>query len=204
MFFFYFIENDREFQGRPCQRLDILQIIGIIKGKEKKEKSAIREFLEMVIIAVALAVFIKTFIAGNYYIPSGSMEPTVITNDKVIVTHFSYYLSEPKRGDVIVFEYPEDRTKDYIKRCIGLPGETVEFKDSKLYVNGELIEEPYLPEGLVFDDYGPITVPEGSYFMCGDNRNHSADSRVWGFLPEDLIIGKAQVVYWPFAHWRTL
>ena len=96
-------------------------------GKEKKEKSAIREFLEMVIIAVALAVFIKTFIAGNYYIPSGSMEPTVITNDKVIVTHFSYYLSEPKRGDVIVFEYPEDRTKDYIKRCIGLPGETVEF-----------------------------------------------------------------------------
>ena len=174
------------------------------KGKEKKEKSAIREFLEMVIIAVALAVFIKTFIAGNYYIPSGSMEPTVITNDKVIVTHFSYYLSEPKRGDVIVFEYPEDRTKDYIKRCIGLPGETVEFKDSKLYVNGELIEEPYLPEGLVFDDYGPVTVPEGSYFMCGDNRNHSADSRVWGFLPEDLIIGKAQVVYWPFAHWRTL
>ncbi len=173
-------------------------------GKEKKEKPVILEFLEMVVIAVILAVIIKTFVAGNYYIPSGSMEPTVITNDKVIVTHFSYWLSEPKRGDVIVFEYPEDTTKDYIKRCIGLPGETIAFKDSKLYVNGELVEEPYLPEGLVFDDYGPVTVPDNSYFMCGDNRNHSADSRVWGFLPDELIIGKAQVVYWPFAHWKTL
>ena len=173
-------------------------------GKEKKEKSVIREFLEMAVIAAVLAILIKTFIAGNYYVPSGSMEPTIITNDKVIVTNFSYYLNEPERGDVIVFEYPEDRTKDYIKRCIGLPGETVEFKDSKLYVNGEQIEEPYLPEGLEFDDYGPITVPEDSFFMCGDNRNHSADSRVWGFLPDELIIGKAQVVYWPFAHWKTL
>ena len=108
-------------------------------GKEKKEKSVIREFLEMAVIAAVLAILIKTFIAGNYYVPSGSMEPTIITNDKVIVTNFSYYLNEPERGDVIVFEYPEDRTKDYIKRCIGLPGETVEFKDSKLYVNGEQI-----------------------------------------------------------------
>ena len=172
--------------------------------KEKKQKSAMREFLEIVVVAVLLAVFIKTCIAGNYWIPSASMEPTIETNDKVIVTNFSYWVNDPQRGDIIVFKYPEDTKKDYIKRCIGLPGETVEFKDSCLYVNGQLIEEPYLPEGLVFEDYGPVTVPEGCYFMCGDNRNHSADSRSWGFLPEDLIIGKAQVIYWPFARWTTL
>lgn len=107
-------------------------------------------------------------------------------------------------ADVIVFKYPLDTKKDYIKRCIGLPGETVEFKDSKLYINGSLIAEPYLTDGLEFEDYGPVTVPEGQYFMCGDNRNNSSDSRVWGFLDEELIIGKAQVIYWPFARWGTL
>lgn len=172
--------------------------------KEKKQKSAVRELLEVVVVALALAVFIKTCIAGNYWIPSASMEPTIETNDKVIVTHFSYWFQEPQRGDVIVFKYPEDPKKDYIKRCIGLPGETVEFKDSCLYINGVLVDEPYLPEELEFEDYGPVTVPENSYFMCGDNRNHSADSRVWGFLPDELIIGKAQVIYWPFARWTTL
>ncbi len=172
--------------------------------KQKKKKSVVREMAEIVLIALALSLFIKTFVAGNYWIPSESMVPTIEVNDKVIVTNFSYWIGEPQRGDVIVFKFPLDTKKDYIKRCIGLPGETVEFQDSKLYVNGELVEEPYLPEGLTFEDYGPITVPEGSYFMCGDNRNHSADSRVWGFLPEKLIIGKAQVIYWPFDRWCKL
>ncbi len=172
--------------------------------QEKKKKSAVREMVEVIVIALALAFFIKTFVAGNYWIPSESMVPTIEVNDKVIVTNFSYWVGEPQRGDVIVFKYPNDTKKDYIKRCIGLPGETVELKDSKLYINGELVEEPYLPEGLEFDDYGPITVPEGNYFMCGDNRNHSADSRSWGFLPEELIIGKAQVIYWPFDRWAAL
>ncbi len=172
--------------------------------KSRKEKSAVLEMIEVVVVALVLAFVIKTFVAGNYWIPSESMVPTIEVNDKVIVTNFSYWAGEPQRGDVIVFKYPLDTRKDYIKRCIGLPGETIEFKDSLLYVNGELVDEPYLPDGLVFEDYGPIVVPENSYFMCGDNRNRSADSRVWGFLPDDLIIGKAQVIYWPFSRWTTL
>lgn len=174
------------------------------KAKKEKEKSPIREMAEVVIIALVLAFLIKTFVVGNFWIPSESMLPTIEVNDKVIVTNFSYWFEEPQRGDVIVFKYPLDTKKDYIKRCIGLPGETVEFKDSKLYINGSLIAEPYLPDGLEFEDYGPVTVPEGQYFMCGDNRNNSSDSRVWGFLDEELIIGKAQVIYWPFARWGTL
>ena len=172
--------------------------------KNKKKKSSLREMIEVIVTALVLAFLIKTFIVGNFWIPSESMVPTIEVNDKVIVTNFSYWFEEPERGDVIVFKYPLDTKKDYIKRCIGLPGETIEFRDSKLYVNGQLVAEPYLPEGLVFEDYGPIEVPEGQYFMCGDNRNHSSDSRVWGFVEKRLIIGKAQVIYWPFDRWGTL
>ena len=172
--------------------------------KNNKQKSSLREMIEVIVTALVLAFLIKTFIVGNFWIPSESMVPTIEVNDKVIVTNFSYWFEEPERGDVIVFKYPLDTKKDYIKRCIGLPGETIEFRDSKLYVNGQLVAEPYLPEGLVFEDYGPIEVPEGQYFMCGDNRNHSSDSRVWGFVEKRLIIGKAQVIYWPFDRWGTL
>ena len=174
------------------------------RDKNKKKKSSLREMVEVIVTALVLAFLIKTFVVGNFWIPSESMVPTIEVNDKVIVTNFSYWFEGPKRGDVIVFRYPLDTKKDYIKRCIGLTGETVEFRDSKLYVNGQLVEEPYLPEGLVFEDYGPIEVPEGQYFMCGDNRNHSSDSRVWGFVEKRLIIGKAQVIYWPFDRWSTL
>ena len=174
------------------------------RDKNKKKKSSLREMVEVIVTALVLAFLIKTFVVGNFWIPSESMVPTIEVNDKVMVTNFSYWFEGPKRGDVIVFRYPLDTKKDYIKRCIGLPGETVEFRDSKLYVNGQLVEEPYLPEGLVFEDYGPIEVPEGQYFMCGDNRNHSSDSRVWGFVEKRLIIGKAQVIYWPFDRWSTL
>ena len=175
-----------------------------VQENEKKKKSAIRETVEIFAVALALAILIKTFIVGNYWVPSGSMLPTIEINDKVVVTNFSYWFDGPDRGDVVVFHYPLDTKKDYIKRCIGEPGDVIEFKDSKLYVNGVLTEEPYLPEGLEFDDYGPVEVPAGSYFMCGDNRNHSADSRSWGFVEEKHIVGKAQFVYWPFERWGTL
>jgi signal peptidase I len=171
---------------------------------EKKKKSELREIVEVVGIALVLAFLIKTFVVGNYWIPSESMLPTIEVNDKVVVTNFSYWLDGPERGDVVVFHYPLDPKKDYIKRCIGEPGEVIEFKDSKLYVNGTLVEEPYLPVGLEFDDFGPVMVPEGSYFMCGDNRNHSSDSRSWGFVEKKHIIGKAQFIYWPFDRWVTL
>lgn len=174
------------------------------RSKNKKKKSSLREMVEVIVTALVLAFLIKTFVVGNFWIPSESMVPTIEVNDKVIVTNFSYWFEGPERGDVIVFRYPLDTKKDYIKRCIGLPGETIEFRDSKLYVDGQMVEEPYLPEGLVFEDYGPIEVPEGQYFMCGDNRNHSSDSRVWGFVEKRFIIGKAQVIYWPFDRWSTL
>ena len=174
------------------------------RDKNKKKKSSLREMVEVIVTALVLAFLIKTFVVGNFWIPSESMVPTIEVNDKVIVTNFSYWFEGPERGDVIVFRYPLDTKKDYIKRCIGLPGETIEFRDSKLYVNGQMVQETYLPEGLVFEDYGPIEVPEGQYFMCGDNRNHSSDSRVWGFVEKRLIIGKAQVIYWPFDRWSTL
>lgn len=174
------------------------------RDRHKKEKSSLREMIEVVVVALVLAVLIKTFVVGTFWIPSESMVPTIEVNDKVIVTNFTYWFDGPQRGEVVVFHYPENPKKDFIKRCVGLPGETLEFKDSKLYINGELVEEPYLPVGLEFEDYGPVQIPEDAYFMCGDNRNYSSDSRVWGFVDRKLIIGKAQVIYWPFDRWARL
>lgn len=128
------------------------------RDKNKKKKSSLREMVEVIVTALVLAFLIKTFVVGNFWIPSESMVPTIEVNDKVIVTNFSYWFEGPERGDVIVFRYPLDTKKDYIKRCIGLPGETIEFQDSKLYVNGQMVEEPYLPEGLVFEDLSLIHI----------------------------------------------
>jgi len=166
------------------------------------EKSAalnIKEILESVVIAIILALIIRAFLFQFFWIPSRSMEPTLLINDRIVVTRFSYWFHEPQRGDVVVFKYPLETKKDYVKRLIGLPGEKIQIKNSQLYINDMLIEEPYLPEGLKFADFGPVEVPEGEYFMLGDNRNNSSDSRVWGFVKEDLLIGKAQVIYWPLS-----
>lgn len=172
--------------------------------EKKKEKSAVREMLEIIVTALVLAFVIKTFVVGNYYIPSRSMVPTIGVDDKVIVTNFSYWFEEPQRGDIIVFKYPLDTKKNYIKRCIGLPGEKIEFRDNQLYVDDVWIEQPYLPDGVVTEDFGPVYVPEGAYFMCGDNRGNSSDSRVWGFVEKKLIIGKAQLIYWPIDKMGSL
>lgn len=176
------------------------------KGGKKKSDDNMTplEMVKVIVIALILAVVIKTFVFGTFWIPSESMVPTVNVNDKIITTNFSYWTNGPQRGDIVVFKYPKDTKKTYVKRCIGCPGEVIEFKDSKLYVDGNLVEEPYLPTGLEFSDYGPVLVPEGCYFMCGDNRNRSADSRVWGYVEKKLIIGKAQLVYWPFSAWKKL
>lgn len=165
--------------------------------KEEKKGMTFKDLLESIAVAVILALVIKTFVFQFYYIPSGSMEPTLQINDKILVTKYSYKLKEPERGEIIVFEYPYDKKLSYIKRLIGLPGEQIQIKDSQLYVDDVLVEENYLPEGLTFEDFGPVQVPEGQYFMLGDNRNHSSDSRVWGFVDKDLLIGKARLTYWP-------
>ncbi|MDD3652826.1 MAG: signal peptidase I [Desulfotomaculaceae bacterium] len=162
------------------------------------------EILESVAIAVVLAVIIRLFVIEPFYIPSGSMEPTLKENDRIIVSKLNYHFKEPKRGDVIVFKYPLDPKRNFVKRLIAVGGETVVIRNSQLYINNQLVTEEYLPQGLRFDDFGPEKVPAGTYFMMGDNRNNSDDSRVWGFLPEDLIVGKAVVIYWPPGRTATV
>ncbi|MDD4170341.1 MAG: signal peptidase I [Desulfotomaculaceae bacterium] len=164
---------------------------------EKKRRPFYREIIESVVIAVILAVVIRLLIIEPFYIPSGSMEPTLKEDDRIIVSKLNYRFQEPKRGDVIVFKYPLDPKRNFVKRLIAAGGETVAIRNSRLYINNEPVPEDYLPQGLRFADFGPEEVPAGSYFMLGDNRNNSDDSRVWGFLPENLIVGKAVVIYWP-------
>lgn len=166
--------------------------------RETKKRSLFSEALESVVIAVLLAVVIRLFILEPFYIPSGSMEPTLKENDRIIVSKLNYHFQEPRRGDIVVFKYPMDPKRSFVKRLIAVGGETVAIRNSRLYINGQPVPEEYLPPGLrINSDYGPVEVPKGSYFMLGDNRNNSDDSRVWGFLPENLIIGKALIIYWP-------
>ncbi|MCL6634947.1 MAG: signal peptidase I [Peptococcaceae bacterium] len=164
---------------------------------KEKRRSIFGEVFESVAIAVLLAVVIRLFVLEPFYIPSGSMEPTLQEHDRIIVSKLNYRFQEPKRGDIVVFKYPRDPKRNFVKRLIAVGGETVAIKNSRLYINGQPVAEDYLPKGLRFADYGPVEVPPGTYFMLGDNRNNSDDSRVWGFLPKDLIVGKAILIYWP-------
>lgn len=162
-----------------------------------KQKSVIWEWVETIAIAIVLALVIRTFLIQPFYIPSGSMEPTLGIGDKIIVNKLGSFFKDPQRGQVIVFKYPVDPSQDFVKRVVGLPGETIEIKDSRVYIDGEVLEEEYLPEGLSYGDFGPVTVPEDAYFMLGDNRDNSQDSRVWGPLPRNLVTGKAILIFWP-------
>lgn len=173
-------------------------------ASEAKQKSTTVEIIESIVIAVLLAALIRIFILAPFYIPSGSMIPTLLEGDRIIVSKITYRIKEPQRGDIVVFKYPRDTSRDYVKRLIGLGGETVALKNSRLYINGQLMPEKYLPAGLRFNDYGPVRVPEGHYLMLGDNRNVSEDSRYWGPLPEKYIIGKALLIYWPLNRIRLL
>ncbi len=185
--------------------------------KNTPAKSKLRENIEAIVIAVILALFIRTFIVQAFKIPSGSMQPTLAIGDHILVNKFIYgvkvpYIGktlipvgEPKHGDIIVFRYPEDPDKDFIKRLIGLPGDTVEIKNKQVYVNNmpvspdmgvhtdsHIISGPMNPR----DNFGPVTVPPESYFVMGDNRDNSYDSRFWGFVNQTAIKGKAFIIYW--------
>lgn len=190
---------------------------GVDINKVHPKKSILREYVEAIVVAALLALFIRTFIVQAYKIPSGSMEDTLLVGDHLLVNKFIYGtrvpftdiklfpVRHPKRGDIIVFRYPEDETKDFIKRIIGTPGDVVEVIDKKVYVNGKPIDEPYtefkdaevLPRELNNrDNYGPVDVPPGKYFAMGDNRDRSHDSRFWGFLTDGELVGEAMVIYW--------
>lgn len=169
------------------------------ESKETRKRSVVVEMAESILVAVILALVIRLFILEPFFIPSGSMLPTLEIGDRIIVCKFlyKYGFDDPARGDVIVFRYPVDPSRNFVKRIVAVGGETVAVRDSKLYINGEVVPESYLPAGLNFEDFGPLYVPPGSYFVMGDNRNYSEDSRKWGFLDRDLIIGKALAIYWP-------
>lgn len=157
----------------------------------------IRDILESVAIAVVLAVIIKVFLFQNFVIPSGSMEPTLFKGDMLYVSKISYRFSEPVRGDIVVFKYPLDPKRDFVKRIMGMPGETLEIKNSVVHINGQPVSEPFLRKGLKSPDFGPVKINEGQYFMMGDNRDNSSDSRVWGTVPRKNFVGKAVFIYWP-------
>jgi signal peptidase I len=170
----------------------------------ESKPSFFREFLEAVIIAVVLAVAIRFFLFEPFMIPTGSMEPTLQPDDRIIVNKFTYRFHEPQRGDIIVFKYPLDPKVIYIKRLIAFAGETVEIKNGEMLINGKRIPEQYLPQGIKAYDYGPQTVPEHSFFVLGDNRNNSQDSRYWGALPDKNVLGKAIILFWPPDRFGTI
>jgi signal peptidase I len=162
----------------------------------------IYEWVPTLAWALVLALVLRNFAIASYFIPSGSMESTLMPGDLLIAEKFSYKIlgNEPQRGDVMIFVYPgnDERGKpDFIKRIIGLPGDRVEVNEGIVYVNGEALDEPYIKE-QAFSDFPETQVPEGHYFALGDNRNHSRDSRAWGFVPRKNLEGRALFVFWPF------
>ncbi len=167
-----------------------------------RTKSLLREYVEAIVIAVALALVIRSFVVQAFKIPSGSMIPTLDIGDHILVNKFIYDFTTPKRGDVIVFKYPQDESRDFIKRVIGLPGDTLEIRGRQVFVNGKPLEEPYavfvdgaLGRSLEQEHLGPMVIPAHKLFMMGDNRDRSMDSRVWGLLDESKVEGKAFIVY---------
>ena len=181
------------------------------KRKEKEESvSTARELFQWVaaiVAAVLIALAIDNFVIVNAQIPSGSMENTIMTGDRVIGNRFAYSFSDPQRFDIIIFRYPDDESQLFIKRIIGLPGETVEIRDGKIYLNGsdEPLEDVQTKETMV-GSFGPYTVPENSYFVMGDNRNNSSDSRtdMVGNIKRENIIGKAWLRIWPVSDFGVL
>ncbi|MFQ6111514.1 MAG: signal peptidase I [Nitrospinota bacterium] len=169
-----------------------------------KKKSLIREYAEAIIIALVLALVVRTFVVQAFKIPSGSMENTLLVGDHILVNKFIYWFRDPKRGDIVVFKFPRDESRDFIKRVIGLPGEVVEVRGRQVLIDGRPLKEPYAVynrlglQGMFSgrEEFGPFRVPEGSLFVMGDNRDNSLDSRAWGPLKIKKVKGVAFLIYW--------
>jgi signal peptidase I len=183
-----------------------------------RRKSVVREYAESIIIAVVLALVIRTFVVQAFKIPSGSMEETLLIGDHILVNKLSYGVQlpimdskirplglagDPQRGDIIVFPFPRDPSRDFIKRVVALPGERIEVRNHRAYVNGEPLKEPYVKlderaatQASRYSHWGPEVVPPGKLFVMGDNRDNSADSRDWGFLDSEQVKGRAFIIYW--------
>jgi signal peptidase I len=195
------------------------------------KKSILREYAEAILVAILLALFIRTFVVQAFKIPSGSMKPTLLVGDHILVNKFLYGIklpfvnstlipiTDPKRGDIVVFKFPVDPKKDFIKRVIGIPGDVVEIRNKKTYLNNKPMVDPYgthLDPHIIprrarpRDNFGPVTVPPKSLFVMGDNRDHSYDSRFWKFVDMSKVKGKAFVIYWSWdkensgVRWKRL
>ncbi len=182
---------------------------------KKTRGGVIREYAESIVIAILIALFIRAFIVQAFKIPSGSMEPTLLIGDHLLVNKFIYGIKlpfidqkvlvykEPQREDIIVFIFPKDKTKDFIKRVVGVAGDTIEIRQKKIYINGKLWQDSHgvyrdseVTSLVPRDNFGPVVVPPGHVMVMGDNRDRSYDSRFWGFVPIDQIKGKALILYW--------
>ena len=191
-------------------------------AQKRRIKAVAREWIESILIAFVLAMFIRTFFFQAFKIPSGSMKPTLVEGDRLLVNKLRYGpkvpllnkripgFSHPRRGDVVVFAYPEDRKRDFIKRLIALSGETVEIREGDIYVDGQLVTDPRIKNIYYYNrgDYGKVhqrlVVPEGYYFVLGDNSGSSHDSRYCGFVGESDLIGRAEFIYWPPTRMRFI
>lgn len=188
-----------------------------ISIKKKVKKSVWREYAEALVVALVLALIIRTFVVQAFKIPSESMLNTLQVGDHLLASKFAYGIkipftdryiyegAEPQRGDIIIFKYPNDPSVDYIKRIIGVPGDMIEVRDKQLYRNGAPVKEAYIrntdPDGIepLRDNYAPVRVPPDKYFVMGDNRDNSLDSRFWGFVDKSAIRAKAWRIYWSWA-----
>ncbi|HTD48559.1 MAG TPA: signal peptidase I [bacterium] len=160
-------------------------------------RTAIVETLDACLFAALLSLVIITFVVQAFYIPSGSMEPTLMVDDRILVAKFVYRFEPVHRGDVIVFRYPLNPQRDFVKRVIGLPGDRVQLKDGVVHLESTVLSEKGYTIKPDFGNYGPVTVPASQYFVLGDNRNNSEDSRFFGYVPRGNVIGKAVFIYWP-------
>ena len=189
----------------------------------KPAKSAFREYAESIIVAVLLALVVRAFFVQAFKIPTGSMHPTFVEGDRVLVNKVVYgirfpfvrrhlpAIHPPRRGEIVVFHSPTDKHKDFIKRLVAVGGDEVEIRDLRLWVNGRpLTDPPFFRQQVYYNrgNYGeqgkPVRIPPGHYFFLGDNSNSSQDSRYWGFLPENQVIGQAFLIYWPLKRIRWL
>lgn len=169
-------------------------------------KKEVISWVQTIVLAILIALFINHFVIVNASVPTGSMENIIMPKDRIVAFRWSYILNSPERGDIVVFKFPDDEEILYVKRVIGVPGDKVEVKDGRVYVNDELLDEPYIKEPMFEDASWPVyNVPENSYFMMGDNRNYSEDSRYWDntFVQKEKMLGKVFFKYYPKLEWMT-
>jgi len=174
------------------------------KPKSESTSHFIWEVMQTLVLAGLLIVFFRTFIFQNFVVEGSSMFPTLIQGDRLIVSRLSYFVGEPARGDIIVFQYPFGPERDFVKRIIGLPGETIAIQNGQVFINGAPLPPEEYVQNRSSDTFAPITLGEDEYFVMGDNRSGSSDSRSWGPLQKHFIIGRAWLIYYPFEHFQLL